>query len=224
MSHILYIDTSSSITTVACTVNGIVSSYLINEAKNEQASVINNLIEKSLAEAKVSLSSLSAIALCSGPGSYTGLRVGFSCAKGLCFAADIPLVITDRFTLINRQYAIQNKTNLIALKARVGEYFVAAYNEAGIEVLSPSILLTHELIEQITNLQAHVICDDANFLATLAVAPAATQIIVNFKPDISVWQKIASKNIADKAFADLAYCEPLYIKQAFTTVSKKKLI
>ncbi len=224
MSAILYIDTSAEITTVACTIDGVVSSCIINEEQKEQAAIINILIEKALKDAAITLQALNAIALCSGPGSYTGLRIGFSTAKGLCYAADIPLITTDKFALIDRQYTTENGNTIIILQARVGEYFVAAYDAKGNNILQPCLLLTEDLHAKITSLNAHVLSNDETLCYQFSAENITTNFIGNFRPDITVWETIVRKNISEKTFADLAYSEPLYIKQAFTTVSKKKLI
>ncbi|ULT27047.1 tRNA (adenosine(37)-N6)-threonylcarbamoyltransferase complex dimerization subunit type 1 TsaB [Sphingobacterium sp. E70] len=89
---ILQIDTSTSVCSVALSENGQTLTVLDLDEPNAHAAKLTVLIEQVLAETERSMKELTAIAVSMGPGSYTGLRIGVSTAKGLCYGLDIPLI------------------------------------------------------------------------------------------------------------------------------------
>ena len=92
MPLLLCIDTSTTDASVALAKEGELLCIKINHNQKEHASFLQPAIQEMMVEMKLSLSDLQAIAVTSGPGSYTGLRVGFASAKGLCYALQIPLI------------------------------------------------------------------------------------------------------------------------------------
>ena len=92
MKYILHIDTSTDIGTIALSGDGRILSYLRTTETRNHAGVINNMIERVISDMKITLEQLSAISVCAGPGSYTGLRIGVATAKGLCYALNKPLI------------------------------------------------------------------------------------------------------------------------------------
>jgi tRNA threonylcarbamoyladenosine biosynthesis protein TsaB len=92
MPYILNIDTSTTLCSVCVAKDGIVTSSLDEQGTNLHAQVLTQMIADVLAMSHISPNKLAAIALSSGPGSYTGLRIGASVAKGLCYGLDIPLI------------------------------------------------------------------------------------------------------------------------------------
>ena len=100
MSLILNIDTSTEIAMVCLSENGIVISEMVNTNQKDHASFLHVAILELLKKQGIELKSLSAIAVTEGPGSYTGLRVGLSTAKGLCYALDKPLILISSLEVI----------------------------------------------------------------------------------------------------------------------------
>ncbi|MEI6509256.1 MAG: tRNA (adenosine(37)-N6)-threonylcarbamoyltransferase complex dimerization subunit type 1 TsaB, partial [Bacteroidota bacterium] len=92
MAYILCLETATEICSVALLNNNILIGLQESHEGNSHASQITLLIDKLLRDAKVDYKQLNAIAVSKGPGSYTGLRVGVSTAKGLCYALNIPLI------------------------------------------------------------------------------------------------------------------------------------
>jgi tRNA threonylcarbamoyladenosine biosynthesis protein TsaB len=85
MPNLLYIDTSASKATVALSQEGRITAVRTHDNANEQAAVLNIMINNVLEEASCNLDQVDALCVCAGPGSYTGLRVGLSTAKGIAF-------------------------------------------------------------------------------------------------------------------------------------------
>src|SRR5688572_30545476 len=109
MSVILNIDTALSIASVSVCRKGESLSSNINENDRDHAAWIHPAIDRSIREAELTLSKLDAIAVTYGPGSYTGLRIGLSTAKGLCYALKIPLITIPTLEIMAAGFADTHK-------------------------------------------------------------------------------------------------------------------
>ena len=217
MATLLYIDTSGNTATVAVSQNGVQLALRLHEQANEQAAVLNTMIETALADAGLSLREIDAVCVCAGPGSYTGLHVGIGVAKGICYALDKPVMLFNKLDLLALSFSAHHRF-AIALKARAGEYFFALYDIEDGKTMSPRHLLLEEidtLLQQEADL--YVITDDDSW------PPAAnlSRLTPNAPASIPEWIPVAEKRQQAGAFDDLAYCEPFYLKAAYTTQSKK---
>ncbi len=213
MSLILFIDTAAAHTQVALANEHTVLSNVVHEQANEQAKVLNILIETQLESQQLNWSAIDAVTVDAGPGSYTGLRVGLGVAKGLCFALDKPILLFNRLELL----AGEETDILMLLKARVGEGFAFARQE-GTVLLKPSHVFYEQMEwEDYNGLKCWT--DDEQILEQNTQAFAIKNTIL----DIPIWNKFAQIRMAKKEYDDLAYAEPFYLKSAFTTTSKKKI-
>jgi tRNA threonylcarbamoyladenosine biosynthesis protein TsaB len=129
MAVILCLETATTNCSVAIAVDGEVKA--IREENNQKFSHAEKLhvfIEEVLSEAKVDKKKLNAVAVSKGPGSYTGLRIGVSAAKGLCFALDIPLISTPTLEVLAQQVNTSNSHIIPLLDARRMEVYSAVFN------------------------------------------------------------------------------------------------
>ncbi|MCZ4319626.1 tRNA (adenosine(37)-N6)-threonylcarbamoyltransferase complex dimerization subunit type 1 TsaB [Aequorivita viscosa] len=129
MAIILCLETATTNCSVAISVDGEVKA--IREENNQKFSHAEKLhvfIEEVLAEAKTDKSKLDAIAISKGPGSYTGLRIGVSAAKGLCFALDVPLLSISTLEILARQVEEKDCYIIPLLDARRMEVYSAVFN------------------------------------------------------------------------------------------------
>lgn len=136
MALILCIDTSGEKASVALVENGICLDYKISAVQKEHASFLQPAIQEIFSKKLIELSAIDAVAVSIGPGSYTGLRVGLSSAKGLCYALQKPLIAIKTLTLM--AYASQQTIKSIAqsesyfivpmIDARRNEVFTAAFD------------------------------------------------------------------------------------------------
>lgn len=211
MEYLLHIDTSGATGMVAITANGEVLAVQRNKAEREHAASINRMIGAVMEEAGILLGNLAAVAVCSGPGSYTGLRIGLATAKGLCYALDKPLLLHDKLELLagNATAGIA----MISLPARTGEYFISIFQDKCRNLLTPQHQLTADVlrimneynVEEIVGMAADDLLSQApNLLYTAndAINPA-------------YWGILAMQAFGQKAFADLAHAEPLYLKPVY---------
>lgn len=185
-------------------------------------------IEQLLAESACPLDQLDAVAVTAGPGSYTGLRIGVSAAKGLCFALGIPLISVNSLSVYVEQFLeaqeIAPQDMIVAmLDARRMEVYQAVFNANGDMLSSIEPLVLDE--NSFKDLQApklHFIGDATEKAKTILNAEKYVFHDASF-PSASALGRLAYKKYNQKAFEDLAYFEPLYIK-SFVAGKPKKLL
>lgn len=217
MSTLLYIDTSGSIATVALSQNGVMTALRHHENAHEQAAVLNTIIEAVLQEQDTTLKQIDAVCVCAGPGSYTGLRVGLGAAKGICYALDKPILLFNKLDLLAAGLH-SGKNFAIAVKARAGEYFFASYDRNGTTVKEPQHIMEQELALWLNQMPEPLLITDDE---TLTLTENKITIAVNYPIAINDWINRAEQRCIAGQFDDLAYCEPFYLKAAYTTQSKK---
>ena len=219
MSILLHIDTSTKLCSVAIAKDGLLLS--LKEEYDEQyshAEKLNVFIEAAVAEAAISLADIIAIAVSKGPGSYTGLRIGVSTAKGLCFGLNIPLIAVD--TLQALSYGAQSKHPELAadallcpmLDARRMEVYSQIFNTQGQEIRS--------IEAQIIDAQSFTTLTQNLYLfgdgAQKCLETLSAQSNIHFLADIqtsALWMiAIAQQKFKAKHFEDVAYFEPFYLK------------
>jgi tRNA threonylcarbamoyladenosine biosynthesis protein TsaB len=186
------------------------------------AEQLHMFIEETMAQAGIGPNDLDAVAISSGPGSYTGLRIGTAAAKGLCFALNIPLIAIPTSDVLFEMANKISTTDLIItlLDARRMDAYVTGYNTSG-EILMPTgfFTLTDPLPLDLSGKVVGFIGDAAekaqdvfsnskfNFLQSY---PTVSGMVV---PALQRWES--------KTFEDLAYFEPFYLK-AFEAGKKKQ--
>lgn len=219
MTYILCIDTTTDICSVALTQNGIVVADIENKDKNTQSALLTTYIEQILKDANCSYKQLSALAISSGPGSYTGLRIGASVAKGLCYALDIPLISTDTLTALAQQaaqlYNYPDAYYVPMIDARRQEVFAAIFgNNLHIIQTPQAIILEPTTFDTLLDEKLVVFCGsgsvkyqlmlqhrNARFIDTQKVYCKATNIAF-----------LSYEQYLKKDFANTAYYEPFYVK------------
>jgi tRNA threonylcarbamoyladenosine biosynthesis protein TsaB len=227
MALILNIDTALDTAYISLAENeqGIV--YAINETTKDHAAWIQPAIYQLIKESGWRIADLTAIGVSIGPGSYTGLRIGLSTAKGLCFALKIPLITINTleimaFSAINEIAAhdpdllTRNIFICPMIDARRMEVFTAVYNSSLVEMYEPHSLILDalafdELLERQKilflgngSIKFRQVCQNANAIfKKMALNPFALS-------------ELTYKNFIGNNFATLAYAQPLYLKEFFT--------
>ncbi len=218
MSFILNIDTALSVASVCISKNDESIVLTINKQQHGHAAWLHQTIKDSLEKAGCSISQLEAVAVSIGPGSYTGLRIGLSSAKGLCYALKIPLITIKTTEMLAS--AVKNEAeDLIcpAIDARRMEIFTAVYDKELNEIKAPHALIISENSFQ-EYLADHKIlfCGDGHkkFQSVLV----SKQIdYSDHIADASHLSTLAIDRFRKKKFADIAYSEPLYVKEFYST-------
>lgn len=189
-----------------------------NENQKDHAAWLHAAIQRGIATTGLTMKDLDAIAISIGPGSYTGLRVGLSTAKGFSFALNIPLITVN--TLEMMAHAVTEAGDLICpmIDARRMEIFTALYDKNLQETAKPSaMILDSNSFSDL--LDEKVIIFTGNGTEKFKKLVNHTHAVFNNSiATAKDMVSIAEKKYVEKTFADLAYVEPLYIKEFHTTM------
>lgn len=212
-TRILHIDTSGPVGLVMLAIDGRPVSHKSSDAERDHAGKVNILVAEVLATAGCRLADLDAIAVCNGPGSYTGLRIGLATAKGYCYALDKRLILHNRLVLMLQEIAANEEHstgNILAIiPARSGEYYMAAVGN----YQSPAKHITAQgLLEETRGQQGfRVIGQYGNDLSAMPIERYQEHSVLN----IEIWAAETYKSFQANQFADVAYAEPEYLKAAY---------
>jgi tRNA threonylcarbamoyladenosine biosynthesis protein TsaB len=180
------------------------------------AEILHLEIEKLLLSCSVQFSDLIAVVVGSGPGSYTGLRIGVAAAKGLAMALNIPLYAVSGLEMMLSQSANHFHGDvLVVMDARRNEVFGAWLNSDGSLTSPDSIIVNEDFVDSLSNNPLMVIGENATKLKSLL--PADTKFVDTLPSIRMVFQE--SLKMGDPV--DLAYFEPVYVKPFIPTMSKK---
>ena len=232
MDNILLIETSTALCSVALAQDGVVTSYRESSAPKAHASLTAVFIQEMLAERGLTLADCDAVCVSKGPGSYTGLRVGVSTAKGLCFGSGKPLLAVGTLDTLVAQanFVISSEVEkskpfryiIPMIDARRMEVYTAVF-ENGVQVTetSPMIIDETSYAEYLEQGPCLFIGDGAGKCADVIKHPNAQ--FCQCWPKASAMLEPAMAAYKEKRFEDVAYFEPFYLKEFVATVSKKKL-
>lgn len=221
MSLILQIETATAVCSVALSENGGVLAYKEMQQRNIHAEVITLFIDKVLKDADKQYHELNAVAVSSGPGSYTGLRIGISTAKGLCFALNIPLIAIETLEAMTdgilSQNTIDSKDDLLfcpMIDARRMEVFTAVFDVKGgrIKATSAEIIDGTSFNDLLKDHEMIFFGDGAVKCSEVLGANPNVRIIPEFLNSARYLTKKASAKYLAKEFEDTAYFEPYYLK------------
>lgn len=227
MPLILAIETSTKLCSVALHRDGVpVAVQELESEKNVHAEKVNVYIDDVLREAGVGMKDLQAVAVGIGPGSYTGLRIGLSAAKGLCYALDIPIIgLSTLGTLWHQAKGQLPKGEHSAhpmIDARRMEVFTQAFDARGEATNEVSPVILDEVWDTVPA-GTHVVFGDGADKATefWSARPSIVHI-PGIRPTAAVMGTEAEKRYAAGAFDDLAYLVPEYGKKANVMQPKKR--
>lgn len=224
MANILNLETATTNCSVSVGVDGRVASLVeensVNYSHSEQLHVF---IEQALKQASLTLTDIDAVAVSKGPGSYTGLRIGVSAAKGLCFSLDKPLIsIATLQSLAAQLNVAPDEVVIPVLDARRMEVYSAVYDHKGNEIRETRAEVVDEASfqEYANHKKVHLIGSGAkkckeilagskNFMFHTEAFPSAKEVVL-----------LSHKKFKAGQFEDMAYFEPFYLKDFI--LQKKK--
>lgn len=222
MSYILNIDTAEKRASVCLAEDGNTLSMLYNEQQNDHAAWLHPAVQTLLAEKGISAKDLAAVAVSIGPGSYTGLRVSLSAAKGLCYALSIPLIAVSTLE-INAFAVLEEAEDLICpmIDARRMEVFTGVYDTHLKEIKAPhALILENESLSAFINDNKVLFCGSGSHKLP-NLFPDTLLTVSETRADASHLAVLASRRFLTTAFADTAYTEPFYLKEYYSTERKK---
>ena len=224
MERIILIETSTALCSAALAEDGVITSYRESAAPKAHASLTAVFIQEMLAERRLTLADCDAVCVSMGPGSYTGLRVGVSTAKGLCFGSGKPLMAVGTLdTLVAQAETNGYKYIIPMIDARRMEVYTAVFTPDGQQITetAPAIIDENSFTRQLEEGAVLFIGDGAGKCADVIRHPNAH--FCQCPPKASAMLSPALKAYKEKRFEDVAYFEPFYLKEFVATVSKKKL-
>ncbi len=230
MALLLCIETATEVCSVALAQDEHLLSLQETHQAFQHASQLTNLIAKCLDASIYTIRDLSAIAVSSGPGSYTGLRVGWSTAKGIAYALQIPLIAVDTLqALADGARRVRKKEEELycpMIDARRMEVYTAIYDARGKAVVPATNLVitegTHALQAFWQTGQAMTYCGNGAEKGK-EYFPAPHSTILSLECSAQYLSPLAFEAWEQKKFVDIAYAEPLYLKPPNITTPKKIL-
>lgn len=233
MATILCIETGTDICSVGIARDGEIVSMLESDEGRDHARKVGVFVDELLRTTGIAPDEIDAVAVGKGPGSYTGLRIGVSFAKGLCYGLQKPLIAVgslDAMTAVARE---DYKAGIVdvdnweqarlcpMVDARRMEVYAQVFDSAG----TP---LTEVAAEIVTDESFAEWRKDGDFVIFGNGAAKCTEVLtdavlVNVTPSVRGIAPLAQKAFDEGNFEDIAYFEPFYLKDFVVTASKKKL-
>lgn len=222
MTYILNIETATKNCSVSVAKNGeVIVCKQIAEEGYSHAEKLHLFIEDCIKEAAITFNDLSAIAVSQGPGSYTGLRIGVSAAKGLCFALTIPLIAVDTLQVLAAQAQVSEGLIIPMIDARRMEVYSAVFsfdlkkikevqaeiiNENSFSDYTEKVYFVGDCFEKCST-----VLTKSNFVFLEKIKyPSANQMAI-----------LSYNKYKKNDTVDVAYFEPYYLKDFMITTSKK---
>lgn len=218
---ILCLETATPVCSVALNDGCCTLALRETEGQNAHSEKITNFIHEVMEITGIEYRLLDAVAVSKGPGSYTGLRIGVSTAKGICYAADLPLMAID--TLEAMAYGMKaklgsqiNENDLLIpmIDARRMEVYAAIFdaNLNKIEDTAALVINENSFEALRKDHRLWLFGDGAPKLSKLFENQININIIDGFKPSAAYMRPLAEKALRERAFVDVAYFEPFYLK------------
>jgi tRNA threonylcarbamoyladenosine biosynthesis protein TsaB len=217
MSFILSLETSAKICSVAIHNNGTLITTEEIHIEHSHASKLAVLIDAVCKKALVELQQLSAIAVSSGPGSYTGLRIGTSTAKGLCFALNIPLISIGSLELLSHHMNKQNPDQAYLcpmIDARRMEVYCTVVNASGetIQPIEAKVIDTSSFTGLLEKNKIIFFGDGADKCRE-TLKHSNAQFVSGIYPIASYMGELAFNKFQKQQTEDLVNFEPYYLKE-----------
>lgn len=228
MAVILNIETSTEVCSAALTAEGMVLCHYEDFQGRNHAAMLSGFVKRCLDHARDHEMKLDAVAVSMGPGSYTGLRIGLSEAKGLAYALDIPLigVSTLQLMAVHAMFNADLEPDVLLapmIDARRMEVYTAVYDFALQEIMRPQPLILDEdsYDAQLSQGKVAFFGNGSDKAKEVVTSPNA-MFIPDIVPLASDMIALAERSYCRREFLDLAYSTPEYLKD-FQAIKPKKL-
>ncbi|WP_297800262.1 tRNA (adenosine(37)-N6)-threonylcarbamoyltransferase complex dimerization subunit type 1 TsaB [uncultured Polaribacter sp.] len=224
MSIILNIETTTKNCSVSIAEKGeILAIKELNNGNYSHAEVLHPFILDVLKEANLTSNRIDAVAVSKGPGSYTGLRIGVSAAKGLCFALDKPLISIDTLTSLSFSITIEEGIIVPMLDARRLEVYASVFNEKHqkIREIKAEIINENSFCEYLERSKVYFLGDGSQKCKEIITHKNAIFIDAKF-PSAQEMAKLSYEKYKISDIENVAYFEPFYLKDFIVIPEKKK--
>jgi len=236
MALILNIETSTTVCSVSISLNGAIQGLRESKEEKTHAKLLTVFIDQLLKELNYRIEDFDAIAVSKGPGSYTGLRIGVSTAKGLCYAKDIPLIaINTLHSMANgmilkyesKETLFEDFDNSIIvpmIDARRMEVYSAFFNSKGefIRDVKAEIIDENSYQDILAN-QKMIFFGDGSEKIRDTITHKNAIFVSQINPSSLDMAGLSEFAFQNKEFENIAYFEPFYLKDFVATVPKKNI-
>jgi len=237
MANILLIETSTRVCSVGVARDGQLLALREDHSANySHSALLTRFIESALKEAGLSAKELDAVAVSMGPGSYTGLRIGVSAAKGICYALDLPLIAIDTLRAMAWQCLDQKREIILQtgdgklplllcpmIDARRMEVYHAIFNEE-LKTIEPTQarIITDDSFSTLLKNHRMVFFGDGAEKCTALLQHENTTVFNDVFPSVKGMVSAAFEKFSAEQFVDVAYFEPFYLKDFVAGAPKVK--
>lgn len=213
MAYILNIETATKNCSVSLAKNGkTVLCKEIAEQGYSHAEKLHVFIEEILKESGISAKDLNAVSISKGPGSYTGLRIGVSTAKGLCYALEVPLIAIDTLQVLAKKVKVESGLIIPMIDARRMEVYSAAFDVNHNKIMEVQAeILTHESYSEMTE-NIYFVGDCQEKCKTVLNKDNFHFIPEIIFPSANEMSALSYEKFIQNNFEDVAYFEPFYLK------------
>jgi tRNA threonylcarbamoyladenosine biosynthesis protein TsaB len=225
LAIILNIETSTKNCSVSITKKGeILAIKELNNGNYSHAEVLHPFIVAILKESNLTSENIDAIGVSKGPGSYTGLRIGVSAAKGLCFALNKPLVAVDTLTSLSHAISINKGFIVPMLDARRMEVYAAVYNEKHEQIrdVKANIIDKNSFFDYLEKGKVYFLGDGSHKCKDIILHKNAVFCDDKF-PSAKEMALLSYSKYQRGDTENIAYFEPFYLKDFVVIPEKKKI-
>jgi len=229
MALILSLETSTSVCSAAIARNGKLIDRKVSFENKSHATLLTIFVEQLLKENNIQPSELDAVAVSQGPGSYTGLRIGVSSAKGICYALNAKLLAIDTLKamaiMANKKLTEKPDIFCSMIDARRMEVYTAMYNTDLQQTNTTQALIIDEnsFSELLKTKKIAFYGDGATKCKQIISSPNAL-FLENISPLAENMVELAEEAYQKADFKDVAYFEPFYLKDFVATTAKHKVL
>lgn len=228
--YILQIETATQVCSIALSADGETIAFHDIDEPNVHAARLTLMVEELLRTTNLSFKDLAAVAVGKGPGSYTGLRIGVSTAKGLCYATDLPLIGIDTLAgmaagfIANSSLITENMQLCPMVDARRMEVYAAVYDNRLRQITPPAATIVDAQSFEFLGTDQRIILfgSGADKLEVLFAENEQVEVVSQFKNSARHLSHLAYCAYMDKQFADVAYFEPYYLKDFVATTPRPR--
>lgn len=222
MTYILNIETATKNCSVSVAKNGVTIACIeIAETGYSHAERLHVFIEEILKVSEITFKDLSAIAVSQGPGSYTGLRIGISAAKGLCFALDIPLISIDTLQVLANCVSVEKGFVIPMIDARRMEVYSAIFDSKQHKIRETEAEIINENSFSEISETIYFVGDSNDKCKTVLTKTNFVFLDNIIYPTAQQMSALSFEKFYNNQFEDVAYFEPFYLKDFLATIPKK---
>lgn len=230
MATILNIETSTEVCSVCLSQDGEMKFHDADYQGRNHATVLGGFVKNALDYAAECEMKIDAVAVSIGPGSYTGLRIGLSEAKGICFGLDIPLIGVNTLKILSVSVMFSKNVEpdvyfVPMVDARRMEVFTAVYDLALNEIMPNQAMVVdgHSFEKMLESHRLLFMGNGANKVSEVLENENA-EFVLGVRPNAADMIALSEKAFREGDFLDLAYSTPNYLKKFHTTTPKKNIL